>query len=180
MLHIKLHDRRRIDPADDYPMGRDWVGYDATLSDDDLFAGNRGRWVLGPRAKNEKYAVFSYIGDHAIKFVAEIDGIERSGDRSALVGRVLPPNHPIARRWVGAPAPDSFRNPVTYFKPGAGPSTCACGCGEEVLSRRMFVPGHDQRAIHARITQQWGGTLGFIDWFDATYGTPGLVRGIVV
>jgi len=31
------------------------------------------------------------------------------------------------------------------------------------------VPGHDQKAIHARISKQWGGTLGFIDWFDATY-----------
>lgn len=31
-------------------------------------------------------------------------------------------------------------------------------------------PGHDQRAVHERIARQWGDTLGFIHWFDDTYG----------
>jgi hypothetical protein len=38
-----------------------------------------------------------------------------------------------------------------------------------VSGNRSFLPGHDQRAVHERIARQWGGTLGFMDWFDATY-----------
>jgi hypothetical protein len=76
----------------------------------------------------------------------------------------------VARRLVGSPAPDHFRNPVTYFsESGAAAPVCACGCGETVSGSRAFVPGHDQKAIHARISKQWGSTLGFIEWFDTTY-----------
>jgi hypothetical protein len=168
MLHIKLNDRTPADPDD--PLPRAWWGYDPTASDEVLFANNRGRWVLGPRAGREQYAAFSYTGDHKIKFVAEIDGIEQVGDRRALIGRVLAPDHPVARRWVGAHAPDGHRNPTTYFEdPNSGPVTCACGCGEAVPANRAFVSGHDQKAIHERITKQWGGTLGFIRWFDTTH-----------
>lgn len=168
MLHIKLHDRRAIGPDD--PMGRDWVGYDPHLPPERLFEQNRGRWVLGARADREQYALFSYTGDHTIKFVAEIDGYEPIGRKRAILGRVLDESHPVAREWVGAPAPDNFRNPATYYREtGDVSSSCACGCGELVPANRAFAPGHDQRAIHSRITKQWGGTLGFIDWFDATF-----------
>jgi len=167
VLHIKLGDRR-ANPDD--PMGREWVGYDPSVPVDELFDRNRGVWVLGPRADRERYAVFSYTGDHRVKFVAEINGLERFGNRRAIVGRVLDPDDSLAKRWIEAPAPDSFRNPTTYFKePGAAASTCACGCGEPVPTSRSFLPGHDQKAIHARIIKQWGGTIGFIDWFDATF-----------
>src|SRR4051812_23339425 len=152
MLHIKLHDKRAIDRASD-PMDREWVGYDPHLPADVLFEQNRGRWVLGPRADRQEYALFSYTGDHTIKFVAEIDGFEPVGHKRAIVGRVLSDDHPVARHWVGAPAPDSFRNPTTYITEPGG-STCACGCGEAVPGNRMFVPGHDQKAIHARIGKQ--------------------------
>ncbi|WP_205695651.1 hypothetical protein [Conexibacter sp. SYSU D00693] len=169
MLHVKLHDRRTIDAETD-PMGRTWVGYDPEESLDVLFDQNRGRWVLGKRADLERYAVFSYTGDHTVKFVAEIDGYETSEDKRVIVGRVLGSDHPVVRRWVGAPAPDSFRNPVTYFDdPATGARECACGCGETAAAGRAFVPGHDQRAVHARISEQWGDTLGFIRWYDATY-----------
>jgi hypothetical protein len=116
MLHIKLHDRERA--SSDDPMRRDWWGYDPTVPIDALFARNRGTWRLGPRADGEQYAVFSYTGDHRIKFVAEIETIETMGDRRrrAIVGHVLQPDHPLSRRWVGAPAPDSSRNPITYFE----------------------------------------------------------------
>lgn len=116
MLHIKLHDRERA--TSDDPMRRDWWGYDPTVPIDALFARNRGTWRLGARANEEQYAVFSYTGDHRIKFVAEIDGIEAIGDRgrSAIVGHALQSDHPLSRRWVGAPAPDSSRNPITYFE----------------------------------------------------------------
>ena len=153
-------------------MTRDWWGYDPTAPLDGLFARNRGRWHLGPRADREKYAAFSYTGDHKIKFIAEIEGIETIGGdgRRAFVGHVLDPDQPPSKRWVNGPAPDSFRNPVTYFSEPDGPTrTCACGCGELVPASRSFLPGHDQKAIHARIATRWGNTLGFIEWFDATY-----------
>src|SRR3954453_8886764 len=103
MLHIKLN--ARPPAADDDPLGRPWWGYDASAPVDVLFKKNRGRWVLGPRAGREENPPFSYPGDHKVKFVAEIDGIEEVGGRRALIGRVLGANHPVARRWVGAPAP---------------------------------------------------------------------------
>jgi hypothetical protein len=167
MLHIKLHSKRPIDRASD-PMDRAWVGYDPELSDEVLFEQNRGRWVLGKRAEIEQYVVFSYTGDHTVKFVAEIDRFEASGDKRIIVGRVLDADHPIARRWIGEDAPDHYRNPTTYVDDE--PRVCACGCGEPTKAGRAFAAGHDQRAVHERISRQWGGTLGFIRWFDSTYG----------
>lgn len=116
MLHIKLHDRERA--SSDDPMRRDWWGYDPNVPIDALFARNRGTWRLGARADGEQYVVFSYTGDHKIKFAAEIETIETMGDRGrrAIVGQPLQPDHPVSRRWVGAPAPDSSRNPITYFE----------------------------------------------------------------
>lgn len=165
MIHIKLSDRQEADPRD--PMGREWYGYLATATVQELFDNNRGRWVLGKRADSEMYAVFSYTGDHKVKFVAEIDGFEEYEGRRAIVGRPLADSHPLAKQWVGKRSPDSFRNPTTYHDELR---ECACGCGEPIKSGRNFVPGHDQRAVHERIERQWGSTLGFIRWFDETYG----------
>jgi translation initiation factor 1 (eIF-1/SUI1) len=55
----------------------------------------------------------------------------------------------------------------------AAPAACQrdCGCGGRVTGGRVFLPGHDQRAVHERIARQWGDTLGFIAWFDNEYGT---------
>lgn len=170
MIHIKLNDRHPAGPGD--TMGRDWVGYDPSRSLETLFQQNRGRWNLGARAEREKYVAFSYTGDHTIKFVAGIEGFEpHPPNKYAIKGQVLDSDHPLSRQLVGAPAPDGFRNPVTYFNedPRGAPSICACGCGEAVPANRTFLPGHDQKAIHTRITRQWGGTLGFIEWFDATF-----------
>jgi hypothetical protein len=167
MIHIKLSDLKKADPAD--PMGREWHGFSEQVSAQELFDNNRGRWVLGKRAEREQHAVFSYTGDHTVKFVAEIDGFEEFDGKRAIIGRVLPQDHPVAARWLGRPSPDSFRNPTTYHPDGDGPTRCACGCGEPMKSGRAFSPGHDQRAIHERIEEQWGDTLGFIRWFDKTY-----------
>lgn len=112
MIHIKLHDRRPIAPGD--PMGRDWVGYDPDVVTEELFDRNRGRWALGDRAEDESYALFSFTGDHMVKFVATIDGLEDVDGKRALVGHVLDQDDPVAKEWIGQPAPDSFRNPVTY------------------------------------------------------------------
>jgi len=113
MLQIKLADRK---PARrDDPMGRDWIGYDPTVPVEDLFARNRGAWKLGPRADLETHAMFAYTGDRTIKFVAEIDALERVGDRRAIIGRVLDADHPLSPRWVGRPVRGNYQNPVHYL-----------------------------------------------------------------
>jgi hypothetical protein len=40
----------------------------------------------------------------------------------------------------------------------------------EVKAETNLLPGHGQRAIHERIAREWGTTLGFVEWFDDTYG----------
>lgn len=112
MLQIKLADRRPAGPDD--RMGRDWVGYDATVPVEDIFARNRGVWKLGSRAELESHAMFAYTGDREIKFVTEIYGFERFGDRRAIIGRVLPADDPLSQRWIGRPAEGNYQNPIHY------------------------------------------------------------------
>jgi len=51
-----------------------------------------------------------------------------------------------------------------------GPA-CACGCGE--TTDRDFAPGHELRAIQARIRQHFGGSaLALIQWIDKTREQP--------
>jgi hypothetical protein len=166
LLHIKLGDRCPASPDD--LMGRDWWGYDPNVPDDELFQRNCGRWKLNrSRANREDYVLYSYKG--TIKYVAEIHGADELGDRVVLTGRVLKADDPVYQRWVGAPAPDGNRNPVHYYYDPSSSRTCRCGCGEPVPPDRAFVPGHDQRAVHERITEQWGDTVGFINWYDLTF-----------
>ncbi|PPL19813.1 hypothetical protein GY24_04135 [Microterricola pindariensis] len=103
----------------------------------------------------------------------EFPDLEGGRTKFALRGKVLGPGDADYDALIGTTV-DSFRNPVTYpLRPLDTPRTCGCGCGEEVADSRDFLPGHDQRAVHERIAQEWGTTLGFIEWFDATYGAPG-------
>jgi hypothetical protein len=45
------------------------------------------------------------------------------------------------------------------------PTTPACGCGE--TSDRRFAPGHEFRAIQARIRDHFSGSpLALIQWID--------------
>ena len=172
-INFKLGPVTQVDPAED-DMSRTWVGFSPTHSLQTTFDVNRGLWVLGPRADRERYATFSV--EATIALVAEVDRIETvpakvAGARAkrAVVGRVLEAGHPVHDALIGTQV-DGHRNPVTYIEdPDGGPRTCACGCGGPVPAHRAFLPGHDQRAVDERITRQWGSSLGFIDWFDATY-----------
>lgn len=172
-INLKLGPVRDVHPDED-DMGRTWVGYEPTLSAQQVHDQNRGIWLLGPRAAREKHATYSFEG--TIRAVVEIDHIESVSakaagkkDKSAVVGRVLTIGHPVHDALIGTSI-DGHRNPVTYLDgPTGGARTCACGCGAPVAGHRVFAPGHDQRAVHERITRQWGSTLGFIDWFDATF-----------
>lgn len=113
MLQIKLAHRKF--PGRDDPMGRDWIGYDPTVPVEELFARNRGVWKLGPRADLETHVVFAYTGDQEIKFVAQIDGFERFGDRRAIIGSVLDESDRLSQRWVGRSARGNYQNPIHYL-----------------------------------------------------------------
>lgn len=172
-INLKLGPVRDVAPEQD-DMGRSWVGFSPTHSAQQTYEQNRGIWLLGPRAARERYATFSFDG--TVRVVVEVDQVEtvpakdpEKRSKSAVVGRVLEAGHPVHDALVGRTV-DQHRNPVTYLiDPSSGPCTCACGCGAAVAGHRAFAPGHDQRAVHERIARQWGSTLGFIDWFDATY-----------
>lgn len=172
-INFKLGPVTEIDPATD-DMSRTWIGWSHLHGDEQTYEQNRGVWVLGPRAERERLATFSYDGK--IKIVVAVDRIETipakevgRRSKSAIVGRVLGPGDSRHDALIDQPV-DNHRNPVTYIiEPTAGDPTCACGCGAPVAGHRSFLPGHDQRAVHERIARRWGSTLGFIDWFDATY-----------
>jgi hypothetical protein len=172
MIHIKLSPPHPPKRPDD-PWGRDWVGWGPDQTPQQIYDRNRGRWYLGPRAAHEQYTVFSSTVTGTIVAVVANEGTEDvDGQKKAIVGRVLGPGDPVHDMLIGQPMPDRHRNPVTYVDdPVDHWRTCACGCGGQVTGARVFLPGHDQRAVHERIARQWGDTLGFITWFDREYGT---------
>lgn len=178
-VNFKVSDKFFIDTEDD-PMHREWVGYDPTMTPDEIFERNRGIWNLKTdRVEGENYATFSHNG--TIVSVAEIDGVEvlpwaqpdGRRDKKAVTGRALHPGHPVYDYFVGRQI-GSDRNPVTYIadpepREPTGPAYCACGCGTEVSESKTFAQGHDQKAVHSRIAEGWGDTVGFIKWFDSEY-----------
>lgn len=172
-VNFKLGPVTAVDPAQD-DMSRTWIGWSPLHLDQETYDQNRGLWLLGRRVEHEQYATFSAEG--IVRVVVAIDHVETvpskvAGARSkrAIMGRVLKAGDPIYDALIDQQV-DGHRNPVTYLEdPIGGPRTCACGCGAAVLGSRAFLPGHDQRAVHDRITRQWGSTLAFINWFDATY-----------
>ena len=172
-INFKLSKRTDdIDPTRDQ-MGRTWIGWSPQLTDQELYEQNRGIWVLGQRARSQRVATFSYDGK--VVAVVAIDGIQdvpplaNQKPKQAIVGRVLQAGDADYDALIGQ-AVDHHRNPVSY--PPTTLKSCGCGCGEEVASGRAFISGHDQRAIHERIAQEWGTTLAFVEWFDSIYGKP--------
>jgi hypothetical protein len=172
VIHFKIGDRREVDPATD-EMGRSWIGLVDGMTAQEVYDRNRGMWFLGRQALGHRFAVFTSL---ATKLGIAVVGIQRIEDfpgsaKRAVVGTVLGPGHPVHDRYVGQPAPDRYRNPKTFHPdPDVPAARCACGCGEDVTGGRAFRIGHDQRAIRERINRQWGGALGFIQWFDEQYG----------
>ncbi|MFF5079236.1 protein NO VEIN domain-containing protein [Actinoplanes sp. NPDC000266] len=107
--------RARELPAGD-PLGRSWVGWRETSTDDELWELNRGRWALADRVDRERFATLSFDG--RVQVVAEISGRNRCDDgdkiRWRLSGTVLRPGDPVYDALKGRPVP-RHRNPVGYF-----------------------------------------------------------------
>lgn len=168
MIQITLGKKKLIDPSTDYhPLRRTQVGWDEGLTDQQLYEIARGGWAMGKKAWQERYAVVSGAG--VARQAIEIHTIIPVRDgRHAFVGRILQPGDPVHDLYVGKPAPNgSQQNPITYFDSPLDRRVCACGCGTPI-SRGDFLPGHDQRAIHERISQV-GTVKDFITWFDDTW-----------
>lgn len=166
MLHITLGPARHVGPEDHLERAR--TGYAEDMSESELYDAARGAWVLGARADRENHALISHAG--VVRQAIEIDHLEDAGGgRRAIVGRVLHAGDPIHDTYVGQPSPvTGVRNPVTYFDAEQGQRLCRCGCGTLLTGPGLFVPGHDQRAVHARVAQV-GTVAEFLDWFDTTY-----------
>ena len=132
MLHIRLGELRQVDPmADD--LGRSFVGYREGMTDAQLYETNRGCWRLGPRAQDERYAIFSYDG--IVRQAIEISSVEpapKRSMRSVVYGRVLGKGDRIYDTYVNRPAPESRgRNPISYVPDEAAPETEAFHVGAD-------------------------------------------------
>lgn len=114
MLHFKLGPKRAVLPEENDELGRAWIGYERGLSEQTIYEQNRGRWRLGPRAAQERYAMFSDITAGLGRAVIEISGIEKLPTKSAVVGTVLPPATPCTMPWLaaGLPTTSATRSPT--------------------------------------------------------------------
>jgi hypothetical protein len=117
VINIRLIDRQKADSDD--PLPRDWWGYDPDATPEQLWNHNRGIWALsGRRLATERWAALNYQGK--IVLVAELDpeyevlADNRTGaPKKALIGRVLPPQHPIHKTLIDTQV-EFRRNPVSY------------------------------------------------------------------
>jgi hypothetical protein len=121
MLHIRLGEHRPVDPLVD-DLGRTAVGYRHGMSETEMYEANHGCWRLGPRAQDERYAIFSFDG--VVRQALEISHVEpapKRSMRSIVHGRILSPGHHIHDQYVGRAAPESRgRNPVSYVPDDIG------------------------------------------------------------
>jgi hypothetical protein len=169
MLRIKLSARRYVGDveATDPFLPRQHAGWDPTLTDDQVYEAARGWWRLNQRAEQERHAIV-LAGEKVILAIL-IDQWETRGDRRAFSGTVLGQGDPVYDKFVGKPDPatSTSRFPVLYLADELDRATCRCGCGETV-ARGEWLQGHDQRAIHQRIREDFNGSVSaFIDWYDA-------------
>ncbi|WP_213578499.1 hypothetical protein [Rhodococcus sp. USK13] len=191
MLHIKLTRAvKATDPTD--PLPREFYGWDERRTLQENWDANRGYWALGARADLQDYVLLSYNETGEVVMAAKIRTIvdaEGKPNRRIIEGDLLAEGHPVHDTYVGHRAPEkslSARNPITYIDdntPGFG-RPCLCGCGTEIHGA-LFVPGHDQAALHQRIAKI-GSIANFLEWFDKTTNTeanfdtnaPTVLRGV--
>jgi hypothetical protein len=175
MVVINLAPAREVDKRND-GLGRSVVGWSPLMSDEQLYEAARGCWKLGSRAERERHALF--IGQGVVRGAVEIAGFSTHGERRAIEavgGKLLGPGDPVYDAYVGKPDPTEARtrNPVRYWSPLAT-KVCGCGCGEP--TDREFLPGHDQRAIHERISRAFRSVSEFLAWFDTQFPPQGPER----
>ncbi|MGH8997004.1 MAG: hypothetical protein ACRDX8_13735 [Acidimicrobiales bacterium] len=166
MIVITLKPAHEVDPAVD-GLGRSKAGWYPGMSPEELYEAGRGCWKLGPRAEREQYVLF--VAQGRVRGAMEVEGFTNCGDRRAINGRMLAIGDPIYDTYVDGPdpVPSRTRNPVRYWDPHGGDGWCGCGC--RVQTEREFLPGHDQRAIHQRISRAFRSVSEFLAWFDKQF-----------
>lgn len=164
MLVIHLQDPQTVDPVKD-GLGRTQVGWTPSMSLTELYEAGRGCWKLNfNRARREDVALFVAKGE--VRAAMTIKNIHPVGDRYVLDGEMLKSGNEIYDAYVGKMSPVTpTRNPIRYWSPPG--KTCACGCGTS--TDKEFVAGHDQRAIHERISRRFRSVSEFLRWFDSEF-----------
>lgn len=168
------------EPVQADPLGRTHIGYFPRMTESEAWQAGRGVWRMSSdKATRNKFALI--VGEGVVRAIGQITDISVHGDRIALEGDLLPEGHPVREAYLGRPDPvdTGSQNPVGYCDLPEeqqfilGP--CHCGCGK--VTDRDFLPGHDVRAMQARVREHFNGSpLRFIQWVDAmipSTATPG-------
>ncbi|MFF3062642.1 hypothetical protein [Streptomyces sp. NPDC057909] len=170
-IRIRLGDYEQV--TND-ALGRSAIGYFPRMTEAEALEAGRGVWLLNSKViSREQFTLIT--GQDFVRAVARItDVTEHDTDRGrkkALEAELLGPGHPMYDRYINQPDPlaNESRNSIAY---GDLPEEaayrirdCACGCGE--TTTHNFAPGHELRAIQARVREHFGGSaLAFITWLD--------------
>lgn len=168
VLRIKLGDYRPAPQPD--PLGRSYIGYFPRMTEREAWEAARGAWKLSDRkVRRERFVLV--VGHGHVRAVAEISAVIAHDDRKELRGDLLGPGHPLYDRYITLddPLANDSQNSVTYgeLPEEAGARTRPCGCGCEQVTERDFVPGHEIRAVQARVRTHFGGNVAsFLAWLD--------------
>ena len=157
-------------------LGRAYIGCFPRMTEDEAWQAGRGVWKMNrSRAAAERFALIAGMGK--VLAVAEVEGLTQHGDRFALEGHPLTAGHPLHDAYIGRPDPLQPVAELRHLRQPArrGPlriRPCACGCGQE--TDRDFAPGHELKAIQARVREHFGGSaLALIQWIDKAHPHPG-------
>jgi hypothetical protein len=152
-------------------MCRAHIGYFPRMTESEAWEAGRGIWRMSAgRAARQKFALI--IGEGLVRAAGQVTGFKVHGDRIELQGHVLPEGHPVREAYLGRPDPadTGSQNPVGYCDLPEEQqfilNPCHCGCGES--TDRDFLPGHDVRAMQARVREHFNSSpRQFIQWVDA-------------
>ncbi|MEV8450455.1 hypothetical protein [Streptomyces parvus] len=173
-IRIRLGDYERVTGD---VLGRDAIGCFPRMTEAEALEAGRGVWRLDMKiVSRERFLLITDAGQGLVRAVAEITAVTEHdtdrGRKKALEANLLGPGHPMYDTYINQPDPlaNDSRNSVKYGDlPEELPfrtRDCACGCGE--TTTHDFVPGHELRAIQARVRDHFGGSvLSFITWLDA-------------
>jgi hypothetical protein len=153
------------------PLDRAHIGYFPRMTEAEAWEAGRGVWRMSAaKASRNKFALI--VGEGIVRAVGQVIGISVHGDRIALEGELLGEGHPVRDAYLGRPDPveTGSQNPVGYRDLPEEKqfvlAPCHCGCGQD--TDRDFLPGHDVRAMQARVREHFGGSvLQFVQWVDA-------------
>ncbi|MGK4593963.1 hypothetical protein [Amycolatopsis sp. w19] len=144
------------------------------MSEAEAWEAGRGLWKINrDRLTRQQFVLIT--GEGIVRAIAEITRTTMIAGRTALEGQLVAAGHPMWDAYFDKPDPivTESQNPVAY---GELPEElellarpCGCGCG--AIGRRDFLPGHDVRAIQARVRANFHSPLEFIRWVDAHVGS---------